>query len=974
MRFFKYFFYFYILLSLFVGYKFRTEYYPRLLTEIKKQAYEKWAIELDFSSIQFKSLTPVGVRISDIKATKKGLFHLETESLDFEIENLLALLQKKSQTPVINIKMNDFDITLESPANPTPSIQNAPPSTLPFSSLEKLVPQNPYITDVSLSLALENGFFNLKKAGENYISAPTKKLNIELTSLKQPVTFLFDGDIKSSFDNFELTYPLSITSQLKYQNDWIEAKNTVVKFIGAENKLSLRFHLGSKYIDLASDLDVPNLNQLPISLIENFPLSRLMGSLKSNVKVTGYLEKNPLVKGDVDLKVFSADLALKRADIASSGNFNLSLKTNFEYLNKLIVQQIKWSADFSKVYFEKTNLFKKTVGIPLVTEGSGSFKEDFQLDSFKLKFANVNAEAQGLLSLDKSSQFSFDVKEFDFTGFEKYLLMIPQYPISGKFAAKGEVQGALKDPKNLNLNLSLIKIAQLKYTLYKKINDVEVEGPIKADFQGSLHVNKQVALKGDLKGRIDADSLDIKKNGDSLKVSDDPLHVELKTSVLNQKIQIETFDIKSLFGHFHISGKPPIGFNDPMNINLKINKINWLRIRNFLPKIDILNGIKNIAASGNINIMGSINEKDLLSSPLLVTGATAVAISEIHLPWDLKISSTATENASETETKLIVPEPFVPQKDLLSKIKFSNTLQIDKITLKDKNSFENIQLTTKVENNQLLATGFIKKIFNGQLNISSLSLPLTVKDPLISYNVSSTGIELSPMVSIFLPTYKDLIQGQASLQVQGTSHLPYSVNFKKNLLAKGDFNYNNGKLNALDLAKLVKEKLMVLPGVSLPQKIGNSHIEGAIKSRFELKNLVVGLDDFSAKSKKNEELQINGSLSADLQAQLVANIFLVDLPLKGDFINANKDSSGRVSFPLEIKGKLTEPQWSFVGNTLEIMTKKYAESEKLKLRNLASQEIEKKKKEAHKALQNEIGKQKNKLESEAKKAFDGLFK
>lgn len=960
----------------FAGYKVYSVYYPQLIVEIKNQAQKKFDIELDFTNLQISSLNPIGLKVNNLTAKKKNLFQIETQSIEVKVLNLQSLLQQKTKKPEIDFTVTDFKIELLANNKITPPETSAAntSSPLPFNSLEKALPENPYINNLKINFSLINGLVVGKKNSERIIDLNTKLLTVAINDLKEPLKFDFDGEVKSMVDNFALSYPISIGSLLQYSNGWIEAKNTDFNFIGIENKLNFKLHPTSKYIDLTSEVDVPNLNKLPIGLIENFPLSKLLGSLKSKFKVTGYLEKNPLISGDVDLKIFSADLSLKQKDIASSGNFNLNLKTKFDFKEKLTIHSIKWAADLSKAYFEKTDFFKKPVGIPFVTEGSGAFKDDFNLEKFKLHFDQIRAEAQGLLSLDKVSQFSFDIPEFDFKGFEKYLLFIPQYPISGKFAAKGEVQGLLKDPTNLNLNLSQVKLTQLKYTLYKKINDVEIEGPVQADFQGALHVNKQVAIKGDLKGHIDADSLNIKKNGDVLKVGDDPLKVEFKTNVVNQKIQIENFDIKSMFGWMQISGKPPIGFNDPINLNIKVNKINWIRIRNFLPKNEVINNIKNITASGNLNVTGSINEKDLLSSPLMITGSSQVGISEVLIPWELALSTGTEDKAKEAEAKLITPEPFVPQKDLLAKIKVSNVLSIDKVLLKDKSAFEGLQFTTKIENNNLLFNGSIKKIFNGDLKVKSVILPLTSIDPVIHYDVASQGIDLAAMLRIFLPTYKDLIKGQASLQVEGNSHLPYSVNFKKNLQAKGQFSYADGKLNALDMAKLVKEKLMLLPGISLPKKIDNTQIEGAIKSNFELKNLSVTVTDFSAKSKKNEELQINGSINTELEADLKAQLLLVDLPLKGDFINANKDPQGRVGFPIEIKGKLTEPKWNFVGNSLEAMTSKYMNNEKQKVINLASKEVEKKKNEAQRAVQSEVNKQKSKLENEAKKAFDGLFK
>lgn len=961
----------------FAGFKVYSVYYPQFISKLKTEIQKKFDITLDFSSLQINSIHPLGLKVYNLSAKKNNQFDIQIKTIEIKILNALDLIQKKTKKLDIAMSLNDWNVEFtldEKNKNSGTSIATNAPLEQSFNSLEKALPVNPYIDNIKFALTLLNGKLVTQKNHEKAAEFNSKILEVSIRDLKEPVKIKFDGEIKSLVDNFNLSYPLSISTYIKYHNGWIDTQNADFKFIGIENNLNFKFHPSTKFIDLSSEIDVPNLNKLPLTLIEKFPLNNLMGSLKCNFKINGYLERNPFISSNIDLKIQSADLSLKQNDVAGSGNFNLSLKTNFEFQQKLNIHNIKWSADFTKTHLEKNNFFKKPIGIPFTTEGAGSFNDDFNLETFNLHFDQIQAQAQGRLSLDKSSQFSFNVPEFNFKGFERYLLFIPQYPVSGKFSAKGSVQGILKDPKNLNLNLDLIKLIDFKYTLYKKINDVEIEGPIKADFQGSIHVDKQIALKGDLNGHINADNLEIKKNGDSLKINEDPLKVDFKTKVVNQKIQIEKFDIKSMFAWLEISGKPPVGFNDPMNLNFKVTKINWNRIRNFLPKNEIINNIKNISAAGSLNIIGSIHEKDLFSSPILITGSSQVAISEIFIPWDFTLKTSTDEKTKEEENKLILPEAFITQKELLSKIKFSNILTVDKMILKDQKSFENIQFTSRIENNNLQFEGDIKKIFTGELKIKSLSIPLTTKDPSIHYSILSQNIDLSALLSLFLPAYKNLIKGPASLQVEGNTHLPYSVNFKKNLEAKGDFNYADGKLNTLDLAKLVKEKLMLLPGIGLPKKIENSQIEGQIKSHFDLKNLMITLTDFSAKSKKGEELMLNGSVDMALTANLKAQLFLIDLPLKGDFINANKDPQGRISFPMEIKGKLTEPQWNFVSNSLENMTNKYLNNEKQKVINLASKEVEKKKNETQRAVQSEINKQKNKLENEAKKALDGLFK
>lgn len=985
MRFIKYLFYILVVLLLAGGYTFYFNYWPLIVNEIKAQVYKVSQVELEFSSVRLKSLFPLGIQINSLKATRNNFISFAADKIEIKFVNTLEFLKRKSHQPEIELQIINFKLNVSySNINKNTTSVNSASATAPLkiSSLKNYLPKNNYVEDIKLHLKLQKGYIEYSHNQQTLGELKLKSSETLITSLEEPINFTYEGTVKSKFDALEIEYPFTVSTKIEIRNNWINLLNTQFDILGIENKITLKYHTESKYLDFSCENDIPNLNKLPLSMVDNFPINKLFGSLKSQFKAVGYMERKPQITGDIDLKIISADIELKKGDLSAAGNLNLTLKSQFSYQNKLTINQIKWNADLSKTFFEKSNLIKKQVSTPFITEGSGSFNEDFNLKNFRLVFNNITASAQGILSLNNESNFKFEIPEFDLKNIEKSLLLLPQYPITGKVAAKGEVQGFLKDPKNLNLNIELFKIENFKYTLYKKINDVEIEGPIRANLKGSLLIDKQVALKGDISGYIDAEDLSIRKNGDSLKVSEDPLKVDFKTSVINKSLHINQLDVKSLIGSFTISGKPPIAFNDYLSLTLKVHKINWARIRNFIPKSTrnlplssaLINSIKNINATAALNVSGSISEKDILNSPLKMSGQTQVHISEINFPWDLKLSDEEKDAPTKSEVKLVIPEPFIKSNPLLGKLTFENQLIIDKITFKDQQSISGINLNSKIENENFLQSGQINNFFDGKLVITNIQVPLTKKDPLILFDVNSSSLNLTKASGIFLSEFQNIIKGLASFSASGKSHLPYSLNFKKQLEIKGQFSYQNGRIDTFNFAKLIKEKLLTLPNVATPQGFEKNPLEGSIKSEFMLKNQTISIDNFIAITKRKEEVQLHGTITPDLNMNMKANLNLVDLPLKGDFITANKDSHGRLTFPIEIKGNIKNPQWSFVGNTLEAMTQKYLQFERNRIVIVASKEINKKKEEANRAIQSEIHKQKSKLESEAKKTLNNLFK
>ncbi|MCB0369566.1 MAG: hypothetical protein KDD45_09005, partial [Bdellovibrionales bacterium] len=255
------------------------------------------------------------------------------------------------------------------------------------------------------------------------------------------------------------------------------------------------------------------------------------------------------------------------------------------------------------------------------------------------------------------------------------------------------------------------------------------------------------------------------------------------------------------------------------------------------------------------------------------------------------------------------------------------------------------------------------------------SIPLTTPDPNSTYSVIAKNIDLDQIISIMLPDYSHLIKGQANLSCSGTSYLPNSVNFAKGLSLSGQFDYPNGKIETLNIIALVKDRLQKIPGISSSEmKIIQEPMEGKISSGFVMKNQIITLTQFKLESLKQEEINLSGQLMPNKDINMKGSLKLVHLPLKGDFIVANQDNSGRVVFPIDIKGSLLHPQWSFLGNSIDTMKNKFFEYEKNKSINLAKKEVVKKSQQLKQSAQKEIDAQKRNITNSAKKALEGLFK
>lgn len=954
-------------------YKFYTNHKPKLYDEIKLFSQEKLNIQLDFKDIYVNSISPLGIGFSDISIKKNTQLSLKAKAFEIKLIDLIKTIISHNKQLIVKIKLSEFNISLSPLISetknemPSSKIQSPSSSGQKIDNLQQFIPRNNFISDLNLQLELENGTMILLTPNAPDIQTRIEKSNIYLSTIKSDILFDFKGSLLTSDKNLNIDFPLAVSSHLELNKGWFRSKETTLNFMGIESQIFINYHLDKKYIDLKSSVEILNLNSIPYSLIKNMPVKKLIGSLQTDIKIVGYLEKSPLISGNINLNIISGSLEFKRNDISTLGTFKLILKTKFEYLKNLSLNDFNWDIDLTPLYFEKSKLIKKPTSTVFLSKGSGSYNGDLSLNHFNLQFDDFLIKASGFLSPTKKSNFTFELPEFNLAGVEKFLTFLPQYPINGTVEAKGEVQGYLNDPKNLSLKLEPFRVSHFSYILYKTINDVVIEGPIKGNILGIISIKNQVAEKGDIKGSLDAQSLTIKKNGESLKIKDEPLKIDFATIVKDKVIQIPNCNIKSLLGHLNINGRPPLSLTDNFELNIILNSMNWDRIRNFLPKNELLTNIKTLTGNGKVNVKGRLNPSDLKNSEVKIMSQTQFNIGEVKLPWDLKINTDNIKKESKNSTPDIESKPFLESIPFLRNLTINNTLHIDKIIFKDNQTIEDLNLNTTLKSESLIFTGAINKFFAGTLNILNMTVPLTTADPKMDFKVHSKSINLGQLIASILPEYKEIIKGSSSLNAEGSSYLPSSLKFKKGLFVKGDFKYENGRIESFNFINLIKSKLVSNPVISTPIALKENPLEGIIVSSFILKDTNIIIESFLAKTKRKEEISIKGTLSSEMNANLTANLKLTDLPLKGDFISANKDSEGFIHFPIEIKGNLQKPEWSFLGNTLDKMIQNYLQSEKSKV-------IASAKSTATRVIQSEIEKQKKNLEEDAKKKLQGLFK
>ncbi|MCK6599071.1 MAG: hypothetical protein L6Q37_11960 [Bdellovibrionaceae bacterium] len=966
-------------ISGYFSYKYLINLESNLITKAKQIAQEKFQAQLSIKSLKLISINPLGIAIEDLVIDKKNEYKIFLPWTEIKILNTINILQFKTQVLQLQIESLNYNTdvmlneTSKEIAKNKRDEHTKETDSNAIKNTKDFLPKNPFVKNIALLLNLRNGNVNVSKDKSTLFKASNEKISVSIPSLEAPINIELLSSINIPNSYFSFDIPIRLNSELTFSNEWLSSTKTQLQVFALDTKNEFKFHLGKKFLNFSSKAKINNLALIPFSEFKNSPIKKLEGELISSFETSGYLNELPYLKGSLEFKKLKADMTMKSPELSIQGEFSGNLKADFTYQQKLFFNNFNWDLDLTPLYIQKKDIFKKPSSIVLTSQAKGRYQDGVYFDFFKLKLDSFFIQSQGYLSFDNPSRFQFEIPKFSFSHFEKFFPSLPQYPLNGELQTNGEVKGLIKDPKNLEIKLDPIKIDQFKYTVRNTINDVTLEGPITGKLFGSIHIKNQLAQKGEVVGSINAMNINISKEGNSLKVEDEPLKLDFKTSVLNNKINIDSFKINSFIADLNIKGTPPLSLDDQFSFKIDISHLNWNRIKHFLPKNELISSIKNLTGEVQSTLYGKLNKSNLSASGLSINAESKLSIEELTLPWDLSFKNPDATPKSETLASNNA-KAFLPRFSIFEKSKITNQLRISKLIFYNKDFFSNLEFNSLLQKNQLQLTGKIEKIFNGGLNINRLIIPLTVDDPEISFRINSQKIEALPLMSLFLPDIKNLIKGQAQLNIEGTTKLPSSPKFKDSFQAKGQFQYNQGRLETLQIMNLVKEKLLSLPQVSLPKKFDKSPIEGQIDIDFEITHQLLNLIQFQATTTRKEQITLSGHIDSSLMSELSGTLKLSDVPLKGDFIKANQDELGRLNFPLSLKGNLRNLSWDFTGNILQKMTQKYIDAEKNNLTLIAKKEFEQKKQEAQRMIQNEAQKQTHKLKENAKKEIQNWFK
>lgn len=963
-----------------------------LKRKIRLYVYAFARIEANYDQIKIESFDPIKINITNITGKKSKDFYFSFNTLSAEL-NLKDILLNWGNKFVkfhltmdgVNVFYKDVPIAGMEKETKLPNDMNA---TVAANMREYL--KNQYqINELDLLVKIGKFDYNVHVSAGKY-RLYGNNTTLKISNLETPIDFTFNSYLYSAENLGPLskTYvPINIHSQVMIKDAVANILKSDIHIAGIKNTFSGLVGLKNMDFDTILKTQISKIETLDFLKIykDKFPIVDARGAASLEMVIRGNLNNLPAsqIKGIFDLKSFEATAKYKTQHINFTGPVTLESKTSFTFTNMVpAINSMSWKLKLDNCAISYKDIFHKDSSVLLVSEGAVSYITDLSIDRFKLLFHTLDVSLKGSASKNKASDISVAVKPFKLQDFKQFLPNNKNYDISGDVEVDAQIKGFFNQPKYLSVNVRKIQANNIKYFLKYKNDMIAMEGPISLNFLGNLSVENSQVLKGSITGHSDLSSLVIVQNNVIRKAATDLFKINWLVQAKEGRLNIEKLDVNTFLTTFNLKGRPPLSQEDSFDLTLNLESLNWKKAKTYLPANAMFDAIADMNNKGSVHVRGRLDPFEIQHSKWSMDTNIHTTVSTLSLPFNFHLTTPPQDANTVTTPALAIQSAFIKDKNLLKTVRWNHKVNVERVIFKDSPAeFQKISLSANLANNHLTMQGEIGQFFNGKMTFSDVIVPLVDQDPKIRFKMSSANLSFSPLVEFVMPEYKNLISGVSNFEIVGHTKMPGTLNFKKDLVAKGHFLIPVSQVHTMNLINEVKQQFAAVKDFGVPSAVKIGDLSASTHSEFEIKNMNLQLTKFNATSGTKDEINLDGNIQFDLNSKIAAVIKLVNVPVRGDFLLANKSPSGHLEIPVFIEGNLMKPKWSFAGNTLEKMTQNFIEYQKNQaqaavnrkvaaVKQQVQDEVDKKKKDADA----EIEKRKKELENEAIKKLNGLFK
>ena len=261
---------------------------------------------------------------------------------------------------------------------------------------------------------------------------------------------------------------------------------------------------------------------------------------------------------------------------------------------------------------------------------------------------------------------------------------------------------------------------------------------------------------------------------------------------------------------------------------------------------------------------------------------------------------TAAEQAPAANTQEVEPD-LSALKQLDVKLKLTvKSIKVANL------STQNWLMDVGIKNGVLDLTKLNADLYQGQLLVSA---QVDARQAVASYQFDKkvTGVQIRPLLKDAADV--DLLAGTANFDVKGKGKSLIPEQLKKNLLANGHFDINDGALYGVNIPQMIRSAQAKLKGDLSPETKAERKTDfSSLTGSFSLDNGVATNPDLALSSPL---LRLDGKGTANLLTEALDYRLTASLvnSLKGQG-GSDKDALAGVDIPLAITGTFQKPEYA----------------------------------------------------------------
>ena len=404
----------------------------------------------------------------------------------------------------------------------------------------------------------------------------------------------------------------------------------------------------------------------------------------------------------------------------------------------------------------------------------------------------------------------------------------------------------------------------------------------------------------------------------------------------NKQTQVFTLNSFTL-GEFSLDKFAPIAFEfsatmPDMTVSseakgeLKLSRdfkqlvINGLKIDTVVEGESIPN--KKLETSVSLATQIALDKQQLSVDIAQLTAASITAAGKVGVNYGTKISQINADfqvgdidldtllpktEATATAEQAPAANPQAVEPDLSALKQLDVKLKLTVKSIKVANlSTQNWLMDVGIKNGVLDLTKLNADLYQGQLLVSA---QVDARQAVASYQFDKkvTGVQIRPLLKDAADV--DLLAGTANFDVKGKGKSLIPEQLKKNLLANGHFDINDGALYGVNIPQMIRSAQAKLKGDLSPETKAERKTDfSSLTGSFSLDNGVATNPDLALSSPL---LRLDGKGTANLLTEALDYRLTASLvnSLKGQG-GSDKDALAGVDIPLAITGTFQKPEYA----------------------------------------------------------------